>query len=162
MLLATSFWETFFLILIFLPLALVWGFALLDIFRRDDIGGGSKALWVAAVILLPFLGTRDAARDLEVLRGALGDKRLNYLGKSYGTYLGAVYATMFPDRVRAMVLDSAFEPSGDTIEQQYLTQLQGFEGAFDNWASWCAGEPTCPFAADDVGSANKFLGHQFI
>ncbi|HWN22629.1 MAG TPA: SHOCT domain-containing protein [Gaiellaceae bacterium] len=57
MLLATSFWETFFLILIFLPLALIWAGALLDIFRRDDMGGVSKAIWVAAVILLPFLGT---------------------------------------------------------------------------------------------------------
>jgi len=55
--LATSFWETFFLILIFLPLALVWAGALLDIFRRDDMGGISKALWVATVILVPFLGT---------------------------------------------------------------------------------------------------------
>ncbi|HWN21817.1 MAG TPA: SHOCT domain-containing protein [Gaiellaceae bacterium] len=57
MLLATSFWETFFLILIFLPLALIWAGALLDIFRRDDMGGVSKAIWVAAVIVLPFLGT---------------------------------------------------------------------------------------------------------
>jgi hypothetical protein len=55
--LATSFWETFFLILMFLPLALVWAGALLDIFRRDDMGGTSKALWVATVILVPFLGT---------------------------------------------------------------------------------------------------------
>jgi hypothetical protein len=54
---ATTFWETFFLILLFLPLAMVWAFALIDIFRRDDIGGGSKAVWVACVILLPFLGT---------------------------------------------------------------------------------------------------------
>jgi len=57
MVLATSFWETFFLILIFLPLALVWAGALLDIFRRDDMGGFSKALWVATVILVPFFGT---------------------------------------------------------------------------------------------------------
>ena len=54
---ATTFWETFFLFLIFLPLAMMWGFALIDIFRRDDIGGFSKALWVACVILVPFLGT---------------------------------------------------------------------------------------------------------
>ncbi len=57
MLLATTFWETFFLFLIFLPLALIWAGALLDIFRRDDMGGFSKALWVAAVILVPFFGT---------------------------------------------------------------------------------------------------------
>jgi Phospholipase_D-nuclease N-terminal len=52
-----SFWETFFLLLIFLPLVLLWAFALVDIFRRDDIGGGSKALWIACVILVPFFGT---------------------------------------------------------------------------------------------------------
>jgi hypothetical protein len=54
---ANTFWENFFLFLIFLPLAMVWAFALLDIFRRDDIGGFSKALWVACVILVPFFGT---------------------------------------------------------------------------------------------------------
>lgn len=57
MVLANDFWENFFLFLIFLPLAMVWAFALLDIFRRDDMGGGLKALWVATVILVPFLGT---------------------------------------------------------------------------------------------------------
>jgi Phospholipase_D-nuclease N-terminal/Short C-terminal domain len=55
--LATTFWETFFLILIFLPLALIWAGALFDVFRRDDVGGVSKALWVAAIFLLPFFGT---------------------------------------------------------------------------------------------------------
>jgi hypothetical protein len=54
---ATTFWETFFLLLIFVPLAMIWAFALVDIFRRDDIGGGSKALWLACVILVPFFGT---------------------------------------------------------------------------------------------------------
>lgn len=54
---ATTFWETFFLFLIFLPLAMIWGFALLDVFRRDDIGGLSKALWVLVIFLVPFFGT---------------------------------------------------------------------------------------------------------
>jgi hypothetical protein len=54
---ATTFWETFFLFLIFLPLLMVWTFALVDIFRRDDMRGVQKALWVAVVILLPFVGT---------------------------------------------------------------------------------------------------------
>ena len=57
MILANTFWQNFFLLLIFLPLAMIWGFALVDIFRRDDIGGGSKALWAVCVIVLPFLGT---------------------------------------------------------------------------------------------------------
>ena len=63
---ATSFWEGFFLFLIFLPLAMMWGFAMVDIFRRDDMGGWSKALWVTCVILVPFFGTlmlEDANRE---------------------------------------------------------------------------------------------------
>jgi Phospholipase_D-nuclease N-terminal len=57
MLALSDFWENFFLFLIFLPLVMIWAFALIDIFRRDDIGGGSKALWIACVILVPFFGT---------------------------------------------------------------------------------------------------------
>ncbi len=57
MALATSFWETFFLFVIFLPLVLIWVFALVDIFQRDDLSGGWKAVWVACVILVPFFGT---------------------------------------------------------------------------------------------------------
>jgi hypothetical protein len=57
MLAASNFWDAFFLLLIWVPLLMVWAFALVDIFRRDDIGGGSKALWVACVILVPFFGT---------------------------------------------------------------------------------------------------------
>jgi Phospholipase_D-nuclease N-terminal/Short C-terminal domain len=55
--LATTFWETFFLFLIFLPLLMIWAFALVDIFRRDDLSGIWKALWVVVIFLLPFLGT---------------------------------------------------------------------------------------------------------
>lgn len=54
---AATFWETFFLFLIFLPLALIWGFALLDIFRRDDMAGLSKVLWILVIFLVPFFGT---------------------------------------------------------------------------------------------------------
>ena len=57
MLALTTFWDVFFILLIWVPLIMLWVFALVDIFQRADIGGGSKALWVAVVILLPFLGT---------------------------------------------------------------------------------------------------------
>ena len=57
MLALTTFWDVFFILLIWVPLIMLWAFALVDIFQRDDIGGGSKALWVAVVILLPFFGT---------------------------------------------------------------------------------------------------------
>ncbi|MGI8763435.1 MAG: alpha/beta fold hydrolase [Ilumatobacteraceae bacterium] len=99
---------------------------------------------------LVHYSTENTARDMDAIRQALGDDQISFLGISYGTYLGGVYATLFPDRVRAMVLDSAFEPTNDTIEQQYTTQLEGFEGAFDNWTEWCADAPTCAFTADDA------------
>ncbi len=55
--LASTFWDAFFLLLIFLPLAMLWAFALLDVFRRDDMAGGWKAIWVLCIILVPFFGT---------------------------------------------------------------------------------------------------------
>jgi pimeloyl-ACP methyl ester carboxylesterase len=99
---------------------------------------------------LRHYSTDNTARDMDAIRAALGDETISYLGISYGTYLGATYATLFPERVRAMVLDSAFEPVGDTLEQAYTTQLVGFEQAFHNWADWCESEPTCAFTSDDV------------
>jgi hypothetical protein len=54
---ATTFWETFFLFLIFLPLAMIWAMALVDVFRRDDMGGWAKALWVVCIVVVPFIGT---------------------------------------------------------------------------------------------------------
>ena len=101
---------------------------------------------------LRFYSTENTARDMDAIRSALGDEQISFLGGSYGTYLGAVYATMFSDRVRAMVLDSAFEPNGDTVEQQFKTQLVGFENAFNNWISWCQQDSTCQFTAADVGA----------
>ena len=55
--LASTFWDVFFLLLIFVPLAMIWAFALLDIFRREDMSGPWKAIWVLCVILVPFFGT---------------------------------------------------------------------------------------------------------
>lgn len=101
---------------------------------------------------LRFYSTANTARDMDMIRAGLGDEQMSFLGISYGTYLGGVYATLFPDRVRGMVLDSAFEPNGDTVEQQYLTQLVGFENAFNDWAKWCQDDTTCAFHAADVGA----------
>ncbi|MFE4515717.1 alpha/beta hydrolase [Kitasatospora sp. NPDC056783] len=91
----------------------------------------------AAGDLLPYAGTRDAARDLDVVRGALGERRISYLGLSYGTYLGTVYTQMFPGRVDRMVLDSALHPrhSGPAL---LPNQLPEQERAFAHWADWTA------------------------
>ena len=109
---------------------------------------------------LRFYSTANTARDMDAIRAALGDDQISLLGISYGTYLGATYATMFPDRVRAMVLDSVVEPNGDTVEQQFETQLVGFEGAFNNWAAWCQSDTTCEFTATDVGARWDALKQQ--
>lgn len=106
---------------------------------------------------LRFYSTANTARDMDAIRATIGDETLSFLGISYGTYLGAVYATMFPDRVRAMVLDSAFEPNDETPDQQYLTQLVGFEGAFRDWIAWCEKESECEFKAPDVAARWKEL-----
>ncbi|MFD0366603.1 alpha/beta hydrolase [Streptomyces sp. NPDC127114] len=87
--------------------------------------------------LLPHVGTVDAARDLDVLRAALGERRLTYVGWSYGTSLGTSYAEQFPHRVRAMVLDGAVDPSLDW-RQRMLSQATGFRDAVEDYAQTCA------------------------
>jgi pimeloyl-ACP methyl ester carboxylesterase len=89
----------------------------------------------AAGPLLAHLGTADVARDLDELRAALGDARLTYLGLSYGTFLGAEYAGMFPTHVRAMVLDGAIDPSLPTAALADA-QAEGFEGALAAFLAW--------------------------
>ena len=100
---------------------------------------------------LRFYNTENTARDMDLIRESMGFETINYLGISYGTYLGGVYATLFPDRVETMFLDSAFDPQGDTAEQDYLTQAEGFENAFNNWVDWCESTPDeCSFSSNDV------------
>jgi len=87
--------------------------------------------------LLPFMTTQDAARDMDSIRAALGQQKISYLGYSWGTYLGQVYATMFGNRVRRMALDSTVDPRGawyaDNIAQDYA-----FEARIQAFYSWVA------------------------
>ncbi|MFB7267949.1 alpha/beta fold hydrolase, partial [Streptomyces nojiriensis] len=77
---------------------------------------------------LPHYTTLNNARDLDVLRAALGERKLSFMGASYGTYLGAVYATLYPGRVRRMVLDSAVDPDPRRVwYRNQLDQSPGFE-----------------------------------
>jgi pimeloyl-ACP methyl ester carboxylesterase len=101
--------------------------------------------------LLEHMSTADVAADMDVLREALGDDQLTYLGYSYGTSIGAVYATLFPDNVRAMVLDGSVSPSASE-EQQLLAQARGFERTFDNFVASCDAEPECALAPDAAGA----------
>ena len=93
--------------------------------------------------LLPYVGTQNAARDMDVLRAALGESRLSFLGKSYGTYLGTWYAQLFPHRVRALVLDGAVDPDIPSLQED-ITQAEGFQVALRSFAAWCLTTPSCP------------------
>jgi pimeloyl-ACP methyl ester carboxylesterase len=101
---------------------------------------------------LQHYSTVNTAHDMDRIRAAMGVDRVSYYGASYGTYLGAVYATLHPDRVEAMILDAAFEPTGDTVEQQWSTDLVSFEAAFDRWTAWCEEDETCAVHGPDVGA----------
>ncbi|MFD7448879.1 alpha/beta hydrolase [Kitasatospora sp. NPDC059827] len=106
--------------------------------------------------LLPFVGTRNTARDLDVLRAAVGDRKLNYLGISYGTYLGALYAEEFPQNTGRLVLDGAVDPAQDTLDHG-VDQQVGFEKSFERFAADCVDNhpDECPLGTDRTKAAKK-------
>ena len=108
---------------------------------------------------LENVGTASAARDMDVVRQALGDDQINYLGYSYGTQLGTAYVERFADHVRAMVLDGAIDPSVGPIEEN-LNQQAGFQTAFNDYAADCARSSDCPLGTDPAQWVNSF--HQLV
>ena len=108
---------------------------------------------------LPYFTTVNTARDMDQIRQAIGSDRMNYLGFSYGTELGWVYAHLFPKRVRAFVLDGAVDP--DDHDPGDGAQLAGFEQAFDQFATNCATVSPCKQLTDPratvaaIGSAAR-------
>ncbi|MFI8091072.1 alpha/beta hydrolase [Streptomyces sp. NPDC086080] len=97
--------------------------------------------------VLDHIGTVDVARDLDVMRQALGDKKLNYLGFSYGTRLGAVYAARFPQKVGRMALDGV-DTLTEPLTEQGLAGARGQQTALENFLTWCTGDLACPFGQD--------------
>jgi pimeloyl-ACP methyl ester carboxylesterase len=94
--------------------------------------------------LLAHVDTVSAARDLDLLRAVLGDAKLNYLGYSYGTYLGAVYAQLYPGKTGRLVLDGALDPAA-TNDEVTTVQAKGFESALRAYLKDCLGKKDCPF-----------------
>ncbi|MBD0694706.1 proteinase [Streptomyces sp. CBMA123] len=103
---------------------------------------------------LGHLSTVEAARDMDVLRVLLGDERLNFVGKSYGTFLGATYAGLFPSRTGRVVLDGAMDPALDSVTGN-RTQAGGFETAWAAFAKDCAKREDCP-----LGRTERQVGDQ--
>ena len=96
---------------------------------------------------LANIGTASAARDMDVVRQALGDNQINYLGYSYGTELGTAYLEQFGDHVRTMVLDGAIDPTVGPVEEN-INQMAGFQTAFNDYAADCARSTACPLGTD--------------
>lgn len=107
-----------------------------------DTLGRTDTCTADSVALEPYVGTNNAARDLDELRNALGDEQLSYVGFSYGTRLGATYAELFPERVRALVLDGAVKPTDD-LALIGLEQGPGFDNALESFASACDVDVDC-------------------
>ena len=102
--------------------------------------------------LLQHLDTLSVAKDLDVMRAVVGEEKLNYLGYSYGTFIGMVYAQEFPQNVGSMVLDGAVDASAEGSEAP--GQAAGFDLALGNWIEWCLQQADCPLSGtqDEVAA----------
>src|SRR5271165_7121180 len=116
--------------------------------------------------LLPYMTTQDVARDMDSIRAAFGVSKINYYAFSYGTYIGQVYATLFPEHLRRMVLDSTVDPTGvwyaDNVQQDYA--FQGRIEAFFAWVAKYDGTYQLGSTAGQVQAAwykarNQLLAH---
>jgi pimeloyl-ACP methyl ester carboxylesterase len=106
--------------------------------------------------LLPFVSSESTVRDMDRIRQAVGDKKLTYVGYSYGTYLGTLYAKLFPKKVRALVLDGAIDPNLSAVEIG-SEQAGGFERSLDAFLANCSANRRCPFynAGDSAGAFDR-------
>ncbi len=104
--------------------------------------------------LYKFVDTVSATRDIDILRALLGDEKLNWLGKSYGTFLGATYADLFPDKVGRMLLDGAIDPEL-TNELLSYGQAMGFELALQRFVDDCVTREDCPLSASGAAGISE-------
>ncbi|MYQ36920.1 TAP-like protein [Streptomyces sp. LamerLS-316] len=104
--------------------------------------------------VLDHVGTEEAARDLDLMRQALGDEKLNYFGISYGTQLGGVHAHLFPEKVGRTVFDAVVDPTNNVLANG-LGQAKGFQGALENFTEDCVKHEECPFDGKDPARGEK-------
>ncbi|NLG55939.1 MAG: alpha/beta hydrolase [Rhodococcus sp.] len=107
------------------------------------------------VDVLAHVGTYEVVRDMDVIRAVLGDEKLNFLGYSYGSRLGTIYAETFPTNIRAMVLDGALDPQQDPVEE-VIAQAEAFQLAFDAFVADCTSLPDCPLGSDPAQAVDRF------
>lgn len=117
-----------------------------DTALRDGAKTFAKECRDGSAQLLDHITTIDVVRDLDLLRHLLGAEKLNYVGVSYGTYVGATYAQLFPHSVGRLVLDAAVDITG----KDEVPQVAGFELALNNFTKWCAGSDLCELGDDQL------------
>lgn len=132
--------------------------------ERENQDYATKCAERTSKDVLAHLGTREVVKDIDVIRGVLGEEKLNFVGYSYGTRLGTAYAEAFPNNVRALVLDAAIDPSQDPV-QEAIRQGEGFQKVFDAYARDCANPkprsdgkpaPECPLGTDPARAVANF------
>lgn len=136
--------------------------------QRSALGAANRAFGhdchAKVGAILGNVSTVDTARDMDQIRRALGEQRITYVGYSYGTYLGAVYANMFPSHIRAMVLDGVSDPNQSAVEF-LLTQARSLDAATNQFLATCAKQSSCAFhsgghpAAAFTALARKIQAH---
>ncbi|PPK62058.1 alpha/beta hydrolase [Actinokineospora auranticolor] len=106
--------------------------------------------------LIDHVDTVSAARDIDAVRVALGEDKVNLLGLSYGTFLGSTYASLYPDRVRAFVLDGAVDHTVGS-RRMALDETRTTEEVFAEFGRWCASDPTCALHGRDAVAEYRAL-----
>jgi pimeloyl-ACP methyl ester carboxylesterase len=99
--------------------------------------------------MFDHVDTLSVVRDVEAIRSALGEDKINFYGASYGTLLGAEYAQRYPERIRAMVLDSVMDHSAD-VDDALGTETAATQDMFDEFVAWCARDASCVLRGQDI------------
>ncbi|WP_239071992.1 alpha/beta hydrolase [Amycolatopsis sp. SID8362] len=107
--------------------------------------------------LARFGDTKSVARDMDAIRAALGERKLTYYGVSYGTLMGQQYAELFPDKVRALVLDSNMDHSQYTAWDFLNSETQSVQAEFGEFAAWCDRTASCALHGQDVSKVTRDL-----
>ena len=142
---------------------LLYGISVYDFGSEEDIAYSEQALRDFAESCqltgtpLGYFNTQQTARDMDLIRELLGQDRLNYLGFSYGTQLGATYTALFPDRVGKFVLDGAIDPNLDP-GSKLLGQVEGFDKALRAYLADCLQWDFCPFSGDVDSAMTQISG----
>jgi pimeloyl-ACP methyl ester carboxylesterase len=132
---------------------------------KQDVVSSSKAFGKACAArsgaLLAHVDTISTVNDLDMLRAAVGERKLDYFGFSYGTYIGAEYADRFPSHVGRMALDGAVDPSISSFEEN-LANTKAFGAALKAYLADCIGSSGCPFAGMSVDQAVDRIGRLLV